>query len=240
MIGGLHEDCPPAAPTMPSANSLALKGTRSSIFSPTPTYRMGILRRVRYGEHEAALCRAVELRDHDAADGEGLVESFRLGDDVLPVRRVYDEERLVGGAWQLPADDPLYLFHLLHQVDLRVKAPGRIEYEDVRASRLRGPCGVVGDRGRVGILPVLYGLDAEPLPPYLELLYGGGPERVAGAQQRPTSSRRGISCASFAMVVVLPTPLTPRVKITKGAAPFVRGAFQRAGEASLSRRPGPP
>src|SRR5208282_5208464 len=43
----------------------------------------GYLERVGDGEHEAALCRAVELRDHHARHAKIFIELFCLGDGIL-------------------------------------------------------------------------------------------------------------------------------------------------------------
>ena len=52
-------------------------------------------------------------------------------------------------------------------------------------------------------------------PQTLQLLDRGGAERVAGGEHHrlPSSAK---SCASLPMVVVLPVPLTPTIRMTNG------------------------
>ncbi len=81
-------------------------------------------------------------------------------------------------------DDPAHLLELAHEVDLRVQAAGGVHEHDVGAARARRGHAVEDDGGRVGVGPLLDDLAADTLGPLVELLDGGGAERVAGHHER--------------------------------------------------------
>src|SRR5918995_4684657 len=66
-----------------------------------------------HGDHEAALRRAVELREHETGDAAVLDERLRLCQPVLPGRRVEHEEHLADR--RLLLDDALDLAELVHE-----------------------------------------------------------------------------------------------------------------------------
>ncbi len=99
---------------------------------------------VRDRDGDAALRRAVELRQRDAGHADGVVEEPRLLQPVLAGRRVDDEQHLVRRALAPPGDHAPHLRELVHQVRLRVQPAGRVDDHDVRVGADR----VVGDRGR--------------------------------------------------------------------------------------------
>src|SRR5690606_24002330 len=76
--------------------------------------------------------------------------------------------------------DTAHLAELLHEVGLRVEAPGRVGEHEVDAAG-GGPLdGVEDHRARVAALGAADDVGAAALGPGLELLGGRGPERVAG------------------------------------------------------------
>jgi hypothetical protein len=78
---------------------------------------------------------------------------------------------------------------------------------------------IEGDGGGVAALLALDDLDAEAIGPDLELPDGAGAEGVARAEQdgaRRASARLLQGAQSLAMLVVLPTPLTPVTRMTVG------------------------
>src|SRR5262245_60042747 len=77
----------------------------------------------------------VELRERDTGDAGGIPEQPRLLEAVLPRRRIHDEQRLVRGALETPADDPTDLLELGHEVGLRVQSPGGVDDRNVAATR---------------------------------------------------------------------------------------------------------
>ena len=131
-------------------------------------------------EGDAALRRAVELRQRDAADLDCLAEELRLADAVLPGGRVDDEQRLVWRAFEPVLDDTSDLRQLFHQVHLRVQAAGGVDDDDVPAARRSGFDGVVGDRRRVSSALRADEIGLRPAGPDLELLLGRRAERVRG------------------------------------------------------------
>ena len=81
----------------------------------------------------------------------------------------------------LLGDHPADLAQLVHEVVLGVQAAGGVHDHDVGAALAAAGDGIEGHRPGVGPLRALDHVDAGPLAPALELLDGGGPERVGGA-----------------------------------------------------------
>ena len=96
---------------------------------------------------------------------------------VLAGCRVDHEQRLVRRALEAARDHAAHLGELVHQVRLRVQAPGRVDDHDVAAGADR----VVGDRRRIAAALAADEARARAARPLLELLLGGGAERVGGA-----------------------------------------------------------
>src|SRR5918996_4480489 len=145
------------------------------------TYQLyGQAQLVRDGDGDAALRRAVELRQRDPGDADGLVEEPSLLEAVLARGCVDDQERLVGSAVEPRGDDPADLCQLLHEVHLRVQAAGSVDDHDVAPTRLRRLDRVVGDRRRVRATLGPDEVRPGALRPDLELLLRGRPERVCG------------------------------------------------------------
>src|SRR6188472_556323 len=72
---------------------------------------------------DAALRRAVELRQRDARNLRGLGEEPRLLEPVLPGGRIDDEQRLVRSTLEPSGDHASHLGELVHEVPLRVQGP---------------------------------------------------------------------------------------------------------------------
>ena len=129
-------------------------------------------------EHDAALGRPVELGQGDARDAERLVEEPRLGDGVLTGGRVKDEQHLVRGLGEPLGDRALDLLDLLHEVDLRVQAPGGVDDDDVHVPGQRRLDRIVGHRGRVRAVAMPHQCGPRAVGPDGELVHGGRPEGV--------------------------------------------------------------
>jgi len=63
----------------------------------------------------SAAGRSVELCHHQSRYGYGLGESPGLRESILPNRRVEDEQRLVGRAWNSLRNYSMNLLELVHQ-----------------------------------------------------------------------------------------------------------------------------
>ncbi len=125
------------------------------------------------------------------------------------------------GSWR--CDDALELGQLVHEVALRVQPAGGVDDQDVGAARRRRLDRVEHHRGGIGAGRLADDLDADPLPPRLQLLDGRGPERVGRGQERRGGPSPLSAAASLAHVVVLPEPLTPSIRITLGRASRASG-----------------
>src|SRR3954447_15680560 len=132
-------------------------------------------------QRDPALGGPVELGQDDAGDVDRLPEQLRLAQAVLPRGGVHGHQRLVRRLGQLLGDDAADLGQLLHQVVLRVQAPGRVDDDHVGADLAAAGDRVEGDRARVGVLPALHEGHVRAPGPLLELLDGGGPEGVRRA-----------------------------------------------------------
>ena len=134
------------------AKSSASNGRRSSSCSPMPISLTGMLELVGDRERDPALGRAVELGQHDPRDVDGLAEQLGLAHAVLAGRGVDGHQRLVRRVGHLLGDHAPDLRELLHQVVLRVQAPGRVDHDHVGAALTPARDRVEGDRAGVGAL----------------------------------------------------------------------------------------
>src|SRR4030067_267927 len=119
----------------------------------------------------------VRFGENDPGDPGDLLEGLRLGDGVPAVGCVENEEHFLGSARDLPPDDAHDLAHLLHQVRLGVKAPGRVDQNDVRPPCLGGPERVEDDGGGSGSLLVMDDVGSRSLGPHPPPPDGGRPAR---------------------------------------------------------------
>ena len=132
------------------------------------------------GEDRAPFSRAIEFGQDDAGALDRFGKHLGLRDGVLTIRGIEDEEDLVRGAFDLPADDSMDLFQFAHEVSLCVQPAGGIDNDDIEAAGFGLLAGIVGDAGRIAPLVVLDDVDADALAPDRQLLDGRGPKRIAG------------------------------------------------------------
>ena len=112
---------PRMRPTMRSG----WKGSMASYFSPMPRNLMGCPVTLRIGQSCAAAGIAVHLGEHDAGEGELVVEFLGGVDGVLAGHGVGDEEDF------LRIQQPLERLHLVHQLLVDVQAAGGVDDEHV-------------------------------------------------------------------------------------------------------------
>ena len=176
---------------------------------------------------------AVELRQRDAGDTGGLTEESRLLQAVLARRRVDDEQGLVRCALDSAGEHPADLGELVHQVRLRVQPAGGVDDDDILPARARRLDGVECDRSRIGAAAGADEVGSGALGPDLELLLGGGAERV-GSTEHDRAPVSASFAASLPIVVVFPVPLTPTTRITRGGSPWTASVGGSPNSASTS------
>ena len=137
------------------AKSSASNGRRSSSCSPIPISLTGMPELVGDRQRDAALGGPVELGQDDAVDVDRLPEQLRLAQAVLARRGVDGHQRLVRRVGHLLGDHAPDLGQLLHQVVLRVQAPGGVDDHHVGAALAAAGDRVEGDRARIGALRAL-------------------------------------------------------------------------------------
>src|SRR3989454_3931969 len=130
--------------------------------------------RLGHGQRRATLRVRVDLREHDPVDADRLVELFRLLDRVVPREGVPDVED------QVRLRDAFDLFHLVHQVLVRLHPARGVDQDDVPSPRAGVLDRVERDGGRIRARLVLDQLEADRLRVFLELLDGPRPEGVRG------------------------------------------------------------
>ena len=121
---------------------------------------------------------AVELREDDAVEGEGLVERLRRRDRVLAGHGVDDEERVVRRHRVADAA------HLVHQLGVDGEAAGGVDDDDVAAgaSGLLDAVGRGGDRIAAALAAVHRHVDLAA--ERAQLLDGGGALEVGADEER--------------------------------------------------------
>ena len=130
-------------------------------------------------EYDAALRGAVELGHHDAGHAERLVELARLLERVLSLARVEHQQHFVRRALVDPAHHALHLLQFVHQVRLRVQATCGVGEQDVDAPRAGCLQRVEHDRSGICAGGLRDHGHVVAIAPDLQLLDGGGAERVA-------------------------------------------------------------
>ena len=133
------------------------------------------------GKRDAALGRAVELRDDERVQLELAVELARLLKAVLTGGGV-DDEYGVDGQLRALAHHVDHLRQLAHEVRRGMQAAGRVDEYQIGVFGLGALDGVVAHACRVGAAFARDHLHVGSARPYLELLDGGGAERVGAAQ----------------------------------------------------------
>ena len=196
-------------------NSDALNTPKSSALLADADEADGNFQPLRDGEHHAALGRAVEFGDDQPGDSQPLVEFLGLRHRILADGAVEHQQHLVRRAGIQTREHALDLFELVHQMRLGVQTPRGIGDQHIDVARARGVQGVEDDGGGLGA--GLLGDDGHliALGPDFQLLARRRAKGIAGGQHDalPSASSR---CASLPMVVVLPAPLIPTTKMTKG------------------------
>ena len=127
----------------------------------------------------------VQFGHHETGDLRHRTKGLHLRNRVLPRGRIKHKQDVVRGlAVQFP-DDANDLRQFLHEVLPVLKAPRRIDEQDVGAVLGRGLHGAEGKCRGVGTLGRRQNGHACPFAPDLQLLDRGGPERVAGRDCHP-------------------------------------------------------
>ena len=159
-------------------------------------------------EHDPALGGAVELGEHHARHVDGLGELAGLREPVLTGRRVDDEQHLLERSGRA-VDDAAELLQLLHQVDLRVQPAGGVDEHEVGVAALRRAHRVEHDRARDPRPPDPARGRRRPARPTCASCSAAAARNVSAAASTTVRPSPVSRCASLAIVVVLPTPLTP-------------------------------
>ena len=175
---------PPAAQSPSSASTKATgsKATRSSTLLPDAHEAHGDPELALHREHDAASRGPVELGEDDPGHPDGVGELARLGDRVLPGRRVEDQEHLCDLTRRAVRDAP-HLLQLLEQTRLVVQPARGVGEDEGDALRGRPVQRVVDDRAGVRALVGADEVTAHPRRPRLELIRRRGAERVAGGEE---------------------------------------------------------
>ncbi len=158
-------------------------GTRSSSRSPTPTKRTGMPSVRSMAKTMPPLEVESSLLSRTPVRPLAVVEGLRLGQAVLSGRGIEHEEHGGLRARQALVDRAADLGQLVHQVVLRVQAPGGVDDDHVRVTREAGVERIEDDRRWIGTRRVGHDRQLEPRSPGLELFDGRRPERVRRGQQ---------------------------------------------------------
>ena len=132
-------------------------------------------------DYHAAFGRAVEFGDGERSDLRRLRELPGLLESVLSGRAVQHEHHLVRRAGDHLAHDVADFGQLVHQVDLVVQTARRVDQHHVGAVGLGRGQRVERHRCRVGTHLLTDHRGSRTVGPDLELVDGGGAERVGGA-----------------------------------------------------------
>ncbi|MFM1942854.1 MAG: hypothetical protein RI897_1836 [Verrucomicrobiota bacterium] len=130
----------------------------------------------------AAFAGAVEFRDDEAGEGDGLMEFAGLGEGVEAGGSIEHEQSFVGCAGGLFSEDAMEFLEFLHEVLFGVEAAGGIDDEGVGIAGGGSADGVVADGGGVGAVGAGDDWGMEAFAPEFELFDGGGAERIAGGE----------------------------------------------------------
>ena len=129
------------------------------------------------GQGRAAAGVAVHLGEDDAVEVQAVVEGLRRLHGVLAGHRVHDEQRLRG------LDGLVQGGNLVHQLLVHGQAAGGIDDDHAVALGFRLADGVLGDLDRILLAVLGVHRHADALAQHLQLLDGGGTERVAGREE---------------------------------------------------------
>ena len=134
------------------------------------------------GKQDTAFGGAVELGECQPGHARSIAELFSLVDGILSGARIQHQQYLVGCVRDQLLHYPGDFGEFVHQVATGVQAPGGIGDQDVGAAGLCRLDRVIHHRGRIGTGVLGHHGNVVALAPYLQLLYGGGPEGIASGQ----------------------------------------------------------
>src|SRR5581483_11173646 len=186
----------------------------------------------RDGDQDSAARGAVELGHDQARDARDLLENLDLRQRILSHGGVEHEEHRMrrGGVHFLY--HPHDFFQLVHQRRLVLQAPRGVYEQNVGALLLRGSQRLESEACRIGPRLARHHRSACALAPDLELIDAAARKVSPDASitLRPSAPKRA---ASLPMVAVLPEPLTPATRMTKGLAPSITSGLA-TGASTLS------
>ena len=133
---------------------------------------------MRDGDGDTALGGAVELREYDPIQIERIVELPRLGKPILSRRRI-DHEDDRDGEHRAPARDVHDLGKLPHEIRARVKAPCRVNEDEIGALALGALAHIIADARRIRPPLASDDLDAGALAPDLERSFNPGVSMIS-------------------------------------------------------------
>ena len=184
--------------------------------SPTPRKQDRRPQLARHAERHAPFGGAIELAQDQSVDGNRASELARLGQGVLPGGGIEDQPRPALPVRGLALDHAADLGEFGHQVVLGVQPARGVDQQTRDAARLGRSERVVDrpppDRRRCPGEPPRCPA-ARPTAPAARWRRRGRCRRRRASRVWPASCS---SRASFAIVVVLPTPLTPTTRMTAG------------------------
>src|SRR5581483_1964919 len=154
----------------------------------------GKLQASRDSHDDPAFCRAVELGQNESGDAARFVELNGLRQRVLSLVGIQDEKHFMGSGRIDALNDTLVLLELLHQVRLAVEAAGRVREQHADLARAGGLQSIEYHRARIGSRLLSSEFRARALRPDIELLDGGGAERIAGRQHDTVALIREPPC----------------------------------------------
>ncbi len=140
------------------------------------------LQLILYGEDNTAAGCAIQFRQDNTCDVGHFHEFLGLADGILSGGGIQHQEDFPVGVGELPVNDPVDLAKLVHESLFIVDSAGSVADDDV---------GVIFDSsincvkyhgGRIRALVVLDDVHTGAVRPDLQLVDGGGTERVGGSE----------------------------------------------------------
>ena len=158
---------------------------------------------------------AVELGQNQTGHPRAFREFARLRQAVLTGRGIHDQQHFVRRAGNFAFGDARHLFQFGHQVVFRVQPAGGIDDDVVDLSRLCRLKRIEKNGGRIGVR-LLFDDRHIARAAQISSCSMAAARNVSAAHSMtflPSVLKR---LASLPIVVVLPTPLTPTIRITNG------------------------
>src|SRR3989338_4700134 len=138
---------------------------------------------VAHAQHNATLCRTVQLCQEYACDVYRLFKHLCLGDRILSSCGVEHHQHFMGGARNSFGNDPFDFAEFIHEIFVGMKATRSVHNYYMDTPCNGGFYGIIGNRCRVRTGLMLYDLRTDALTPYIQLLHGCRPEGIAGCHQ---------------------------------------------------------